>query len=262
MTDTPIVELTVEDSVATLALNRPDKFNAVNGQMHRELAAAMKTISRSSEIRALIFTGRGKAFCAGQDLSEFDSKPAGYRVDELVRTTFNRFVLGLRELPIPVIAAVNGVAAGAGASLALAADIRICSDRAMFMQAFVRVGLVPDTGSTWLLPHLIGIERALHLAFTGEGVDAARAVELGMATMVVEHDSLMEKTQAYAADLASRPTRSLGLTKRAMYRSLTSSFPDALEYEAQLQQYAAQTIDHREGVTAFLEKRDPVFVGR
>ncbi len=262
MSDTPVVELTRTGNVGVLALNRPEKYNAVNAQMHRELAAALKAISRDPDIRALVLTGNGKAFCAGQDLTEFGSQPDDFRIDDLVRATFNRFVLGLRSLPIPVIAAVNGIAAGAGASLALAADLRFCSDQAVFMQAFVRIGLIPDTGGTWLLPHLIGIERALELAFTGEPVDAHRAVELGMATRVVEHDALMDETIAYAADLAARPTIALGLTKRAMYRSLTCTYDDALEYEAQLQQFAAQTSDHHEGVMAFLEKRDPVFTGR
>jgi 2-(1,2-epoxy-1,2-dihydrophenyl)acetyl-CoA isomerase len=262
MSDTPTVELRRADNVATLALNRPEKYNAVNMQMHRELAAALATIRRDADIRALVITGNGKAFCAGQDLTEFGSHGPDFRVDDHVRATFNRFVMGLRELPIPVIAAVNGVAAGAGASLALAADLRICSDRASFMQAFVRIGLVPDTGSTWLLPHLIGIERALELAFTGAPVDAARAVELGMATRVVEHEHLTDEVQEFATALASQPTQALGLTKRAMYRSLTCTFDDALEYEAQMQQYAAHTTDHREGVQAFLEKREPVFVGR
>lgn len=256
------VELTRDGAVAVLTLSRPEKYNAVNQAMHRDLQQALRAIQRDRDVRALVFTGAGKAFCAGQDLTEFGSHGDDFRVDEHIRNTFNRFVLGLRELELPVIAAVNGIAAGAGASLALACDLRVCSTRASFLQAFVRIGLVPDTGSTWLLPHLVGVSRALELAWSGEPVSAERAVEIGMANRVVEHEHLMNETMALARQLAAMPTRALGLTKRAIYRAQTASFADALEYEAQLQQAAVRTNDHAEGVAAFLEKREPAFTGR
>lgn len=258
------VELDVRDGVATLALNRPDKYNAINQQLHRDLDAALTAVSRDRSVRALLVTGRGRGFCAGQDLAEFAVSKAddSFRIDEHVRATFNRTVLRLRAMELPVIAAVNGVAAGAGWSIALAADIRIASETATFTQAFAKIGLVPDTGSTWFLPELIGSSRTLELAFTGDPIDAARALEWGLVNQVVPADELAATAFGYAARLAAMPTRALGLTKRAVYRATRASFEDAIEYEAQLQQHAAGTEDHVEGVMAFLEKRDPVFTGR
>lgn len=244
--------------VATITLRRPERFNAINAAMHRELAVALRQATRDGA-RALVLTGDGKAFCSGIDLKEVGMTPG--RIDDLVRATFNRLALSLRELPMPVIAAVNGVAAGAGASLALCCDLRVCSDRASFMQAFVRIGLVPDTGSTWLLPHLVGISRALELAWTGDPVDAEAAVAMGMASEVVPHDELAAVATERARRLASMPTRAIAMTKHAMYRALTSTFADALEHEAQLQQQAVLTDDHREGIVAFFEKREPSFTG-
>jgi len=213
--------------VAELTLSRPEKYNAVNMQMHGELAQALKLLQRDRELRAVIFTGEGKAFCAGQDLAEFGMFPEGHRVDDHVRNTFNKFVLGLRALPVPVIGAINGIAAGAGASLALATDIRIVADNASFLQAFIRIGLVPDTGSTWLLPQLVGVQKALELAWTGDTVDATQAVALGLATRVVPQAELLTETRAFAQRLAAMPTRAIGMTKRAIYRSLTTTFDEA-----------------------------------
>jgi 2-(1,2-epoxy-1,2-dihydrophenyl)acetyl-CoA isomerase len=263
MTDnTEIVQVEQRGGVAIIWLSRPEKYNAVNTAMHKGLAAAVKTIRRNSEIRAVVLTGRGKAFCSGQDLGEFKQQPDDFRVDDHVRNTFNQFVLSLRDLPLPVIAAVNGVAAGAGASLALAADMRVMGRTSSLIQAFVRVGLVPDTGSTWFLPHLVGPARALELAWTGRPVGADEALTLGLANAVVDDHSVVEEAVALADQLANMPTRAIAMTKRAVYRSLNVSLEDALEHEAQLQQAAADTHDHHEGVTAFLEKREPVFTGR
>lgn len=257
-----VVEVEQRDGVAIIWLSRPEKYNAVNSAMHKGLAAAVKTISRNADIRAVVLAGRGKAFCSGQDLGEFKEQPDNFRVDDHVRNTFNRFVLSLRDLPLPVIAAINGVAAGAGASLALAADMRVMGRTASLIQAFVRVGLVPDTGSTWFLPHLIGPSRALELAWTGRPVGADEAYELGLANAVVDDDKVVDEAVALADQLAHMPTRAIAMTKRAVYRSLNVSLDDALEHEAQLQQAAACTADHHEGVTAFLEKREPTFTGR
>jgi 2-(1,2-epoxy-1,2-dihydrophenyl)acetyl-CoA isomerase len=258
------VEYEVRDSVATIALNRPDKRNAINMQLHRDLAAALRLVQKDRGVRALLLTGRGAGFCAGQDLTEFQvarSDP-GFRVDEHVRSTFNRTIATIRSLELPVVAAVNGVAAGAGWSLALAADIRIASEDARFTQAFSKIGLVPDTGSTWFLPELVGTSRALELMYTGDLIDARRALEWGLVNEVVPGEQLAEHAHAYAARLAAMPTRALALTRRAVYRATGTSLEDALEHEAQVQQHAASGEDHVEGVVAFLEKRDPVFTGR
>lgn len=257
------IDLEIRDGVATIALDRPDKYNAINFQLHADLTAALKLVGRDRSVRALLITGRGRGFCAGQDLGEFAIARASedFRVDEHVRTTFNRTIMTIRSMELPVIAAVNGVAAGAGWSLALAADIRIASDNATFTQAFSKIGLVPDTGSTWFLPELIGTSRTLELAFTGDPIDAAKALDWGLVNRVVPADELDEVAFAYAARLAAMPTLALGLTKRAVYRATTATLEDALEYEAQLQQRAAATDDHVEGVMAFLEKRDAAFVG-
>ncbi len=258
------IDYAVADGVATIALNRPDKRNAINMQLHKDLAAALRLVTRDRSVRALVITGRGKGFCAGQDLTEFMMAKAdeSFRVDDHVRKTFNRTIMTLRGLEIPVIAAINGVAAGAGWSLALAADIRFASDDASFTQAFSKIGLVPDTGSTWFLPELIGTSRTLELAYTGDVIDAAKALDWGLVNFVVPADELTTRAQEYAARLAAMPTLALGMTKRAVYRATTSTLEDALEYEAQVQQRAAKSDDHVEGVTAFLEKRDPAFTGR
>ncbi len=267
MADAPTletIEYEVADGVATIALNRPDKRNAINMQLHKDLSAALRMVAKDRSVRALLVTGRGKGFCAGQDLTEFMMAKADetFRVDEHVRRTFNRTIMTLRGLEIPVIAAINGVAAGAGWSLALAADIRFASEDASFTQAFSKIGLVPDTGSTWFLPELIGTSRTLELAFAGDVIDAPRALDWGLVNFVVPGDELHERARAYAVRLAAMPTLALGMTKRAVYRATGTSLEDALEYEAQLQQRAAQSEDHVEGVTAFLEKRAPAFTGR
>jgi len=258
------VEYVVTDAVASIALNRPEKYNAFNMQVHQDLTKALKHAERDRSVRAVLLTGRGRGFCAGQDLTEFSMSRADpdFRVDEHVRRTFNRIIHTIRGLELPVIAAINGVAAGAGWSLALAADIRIASDGASFTQAFSKIGLIPDTGSTWFLPELIGTSRTLQLMFTGDAIDAKTALEWGLVNEIVAADVLDEHAHAYAARLAAMPTRALGLTKRAVYRATTVGLDDALEYEAQLQQHAAATSDHVEGVTAFLEKRAAEFTGR
>ena len=250
------------EGVAIVALSRPEKYNAVNRQMHADFAIVLKALARS-DARCMLLTGRGRGFCSGQDLTEFGMARAvdGFRVDDYVRETFNRTILGIRNLDMPVVAAVNGVAAGAGWSLALAADIRIAARDATFTQAFTKIGLVPDSGSTWFLPQLVGPARALELAYTGDKIDATRAHEWGLVNMVVEPDELEQHSFDYARRLAQLPTVALGMTRRAIYRATSSTLEDALEYEAQLQQHDVSTADHVEGVMAFLEKRDPVYTG-
>jgi 2-(1,2-epoxy-1,2-dihydrophenyl)acetyl-CoA isomerase len=258
------IEYELRDGVATIALNRPEKRNAINMQLHRDLASALRQVARDRSVRALLLTGRGPGFCAGQDLTEFSMARADpdFRVDDHVRRTFNRTILSIRALEVPVVAAINGVAAGAGWSLALAADIRIAAHDARFTQAFSKIGLVPDTGSTWFLPELIGTSRTLELAYTGDMVDAQRALDWGLVNQVVPAEELADAAHAYAARLAAMPTLALAMTRRAVYRATGVALQDALEYEAQVQQRAAASEDHVEGVTAFLEKRDPVYTGR
>ncbi|MCW2950063.1 MAG: Phenylacetate degradation, enoyl-CoA hydratase paaB [Thermoleophilia bacterium] len=257
------VEYTVSDGVLTLALNRPEKYNAINQQMHNDLATSLHRARRDRSLRAVILTGNGRGFCAGQDVGEFAVARASdeFRVDEHVRATYNRLVLSLRALELPVIAAVNGVAAGAGWSLALAADLRFAGTSATFTQGFTRLGLVPDTGATWLLPDLVGTSRALQLAWGNDVINADQALAWGLVNFVVDDDEVREAATNYARRLAALPPRALGLTKRAIYRSTSTSLADALEYEAQLQHFAAATEDHLEGVMAFIERREPVFTG-
>jgi 2-(1,2-epoxy-1,2-dihydrophenyl)acetyl-CoA isomerase len=257
------IALEVEGGVATLSLDRPEKRNAIDSRMHGDLAAALDLVAADPAIRALVLTGRGSAFCSGQDLTEVATARAdeNFRVDEHIRATFNALVLRLRAVDVPVIASVNGVAAGAGWSLALAADLRIASEDASFTQAFTKIGLIPDTGSTWFLPELVGTSRALQLMYSGEVVSATRALDWGLVNEVVPAEQLASRTAELAAHLAAMPTTALALTRRAVLRAPASSLEEALELEAQLQQRAAATDDHVEGVAAFLEKRTPTFTG-
>lgn len=259
MPDTIIVEQT--EGVVTITLNRPDVLNAVNDQMMRELQEALRQAEREGAVRCLVITGAGRGFCSGQDLRDRAS-PGGFSYGEHLRAGYNPIILRLRTMEKPVIAAVNGVAAGAGCSLALAADLRIASERASFVEVFSRVGLVPDSGSTWLLPRLVGMGKALELAYTAGPVDAQEAHRIGLVNRVVPHDDLMSQTMDLARRLAAGPTKAYGLTKRAIAFALTATLEAALNYEADLQEIAGRSADHREGVTAFLEKRQPRFKGQ
>jgi 2-(1,2-epoxy-1,2-dihydrophenyl)acetyl-CoA isomerase len=211
-------------------------------------------------VRAVVLTGAGRGFCVGQDLSELG---AGERdVAALLRERWNRHVLGLRGLEKPVLAAVNGAAAGAGLSLACACDVRLAADSAAFVPAFVNVGLVPDTGGSWLVPRLLGHARAFEWMCSGRKVGAEEAFEWGLVSQVVEADALLARTQEHAAELAALPTKAIAMTKRLFERAASSRLDDQLELEAQLQLAATRTEDFAEGVAAFLEKREPRFSGR
>lgn len=249
------------DGVAVVALNRPDKLNAVTPQMHKELLDAFKRIARDDAVRAAVLTGEGRAFCAGQDLETVTQNP-DLDYGELLRNGYNPIIEALTSLEKPVVAAVNGVAAGAGVSLALACDLKLASDKASFVQAFVHIGLVPDSGSTWFLPRLVGLTKAMELALLGDKVSAEEAARIGLINRVVPHDALMPEAIALAERLAQMPTRAIALTKRAFYKGLTVPLSEQLAYEAHLQAIAGKTEDHREGVRAFFEKRKPVFRGR
>jgi len=248
------------DGVRVLTLNRPDVLNAVNAQMGRELLQALRDAERAAEVRCVLLAASGRGFCAGADLRE--QVPGRTSLGDLLRERYNGIVLRMRTMEKPVIAAINGVAAGAGCNLALAADLRVASERATFIEVFSRVGLIPDSGGTWLLPRLVGMGRALEMMFFADPMDALTAERLGLVNRVVPHDDLMAQTKEWAARLAAGPTRAYGLIKRGVNRALALDLEGALEYEAHLQEVAGRTEDHLEGVAAFLAKRTPQYMGR
>jgi 2-(1,2-epoxy-1,2-dihydrophenyl)acetyl-CoA isomerase len=255
----PEVETTRDGSVLTITLNRPDKLNAFDAAAHEAFRAALKEAA-DAEVRAVVLTGAGRGFCVGQDLGELqqgDRDIAG-----LLRARWNRHVLGLRGLEKPVLAAVNGATAGAGLSLACACDLRVAADSAAFVPAFVNVGLVPDTGGSWLVPRLLGYARAFEWMCSGRKIGAEEALAWGLVAEVIAADDALARTQERAAELAALPTKAIAMTKRLFERAAGSSLGDQLELEAQLQVAATRTEDFAEGVAAFLEKRDPRFTGR
>jgi 2-(1,2-epoxy-1,2-dihydrophenyl)acetyl-CoA isomerase len=253
------IRIEVADGVATLTLNRPDTLNALNAGMRRELLGAFKGFVRDDAVRAVILTGEGRGFCSGADLRGGSDERDFRRVLE---REYNPLVRAIRDLPKPVIAAVNGVAAGAGVSLALACDLVYASEEARFIQAFVRIGLVPDSGSTRTLVRALGRHRASQLIFTGEPLSAAEAQAGGLVTAVVPAGELMVTVRDAATRLAAAPTRAIGLAKRAINAAEDEPLDESLAREAQLQDLAGRTEDHAEGVAAFAEKREPRFVGR
>ncbi len=251
----------VADGVATLTFNRPEVRNAFDDVMAEETQAALKSAERDESVRCLVITGAGYGFCAGQDLAVIrDRGEVSFR--EHLLKTYHPIVAKLRSLEKPVIAAINGAAAGAGWGIALACDMRYASDTAKFRLAFSAIGLAPDSGTSFFLPRLIGLGRALELAYTNEVLDANNALILGLVNKVFPPDQLLPATLELAHKLAQAPTRGLGLTKRAMNYALDASLEEALDYEAHLQEVAGRTTDHHEGVQAFLEKRQPKFIGR
>jgi 2-(1,2-epoxy-1,2-dihydrophenyl)acetyl-CoA isomerase len=256
--------LDISGGVATLTLNRPDKLNSFTAQMHEELREALRTIKADASVRVLVITGAGRGFCAGQDLSERMMAPGSAQVDvgESLDKNYNPFLKALRALPYPVLCAVNGVAAGAGCNLALAGDIVVATRSASFIQVFSRIGLIPDAGGTYVLPRLVGTARAMAAAMLAEKVSAEQAVEWGMIWKCYDDDSFAEQWQALARQLAGQATRAMGLTKRAIYASLSNTFEQQLDLERDLQREAAASADFKEGVTAFNEKRPAKFTGR
>ncbi len=259
MTDGLRVE--IDGPVATLTLDRPAALNALTVPVKVALRAALESIAGDPAVRAVILTGAGRAFCAGQDLAERD-EPDAAPLDVEVRERYNPIIRALRSMGQPVIAAVNGVAAGAGASLAFACDLRIAAEEARFVLAFGRIGLVPDSGATWFLPRLVGPAKAAELALVGDSVDAAEALHLGLVSKVVPAADLMSEARALAERLAEGSPLALSLTKGALQRSLTIDLDVALEDEARLQGIAGASADHAEGLAAFREKRQPRFSGR
>ena len=254
------VRLEVGDAIATITLDRPDALNALNVAMKEELLAAFRSIRRDRTVRAVVVTGAGRAFCAGQDLRERLEPDAAPLAVEL-RERYNPIIRAMRSLDQPIVGAINGVAAGAGASLAFACDIRLAAEGASFVLAFGRIGLVPDSGATWLLPRLVGPAKAAELALLGESLAAAEAERIGLVAKVVPGDGLAAAARDVAARLAALAPGALALTKRALQRSWSVDLDEALDDEAFRQGIAGATKDHAEGLAAFLEKRPPGFTG-
>jgi 2-(1,2-epoxy-1,2-dihydrophenyl)acetyl-CoA isomerase len=253
------VETSREGAVLTITLNRPDVLNAFNAAMHAALAAALKE-ARDPEIRAVVVTGAGRGFCVGQDLTEF--REASGDIADRLRGSYHPNVVAVRALEKPVIAAVNGPAAGAGLSFACVCDIRLAADSATFVPAFINIGLVPDSGGTLFIARLLGPARAFEWMTSGRSLTAAEAHAWGLVSEVVEPESLPARAAELAATLASMPTRAVGMTKRLFDGAATNTLDEQLELEAQLQSAATKSEDFREGVAAFLEKRKPDFRGR
>jgi 2-(1,2-epoxy-1,2-dihydrophenyl)acetyl-CoA isomerase len=253
------VELERDGAVLTITLNRPDVLNALNRAMHEQLSAALKE-ARSSDVRAVVVTGAGRGFCVGQDLTEF--RESAGDIGERLRGSYHRNVLALRALEKPVIAVVNGAAAGAGLSFACACDIRIAADGATFVPAFINIGLIPDSGGSYFVARLLGYARAFEWLTSGRKLTATEAHGWGLVSEVVEDDRLHARAGEMATQLAAMPTRGVGMTKRLLDRAGSLRLEEQLELEAQLQAAATQSEDFAEGVAAFLEKREPRFSGR
>jgi 2-(1,2-epoxy-1,2-dihydrophenyl)acetyl-CoA isomerase len=253
------IRWTLADGVGTITLNRPDSLNALNATMRRELLAAVKAAGRDDAVRCLVITGEGRGFSSGADLRAGSGERQFRRV---LTDEYNPLITALRELPKPVVAAVNGVAAGAGVSIALACDLVYASEDARFIQAFVRIGLVPDTGSTRTLVRTLGRHRAAELMFGGEPMSAVDAAEAGLVNRVFPATEFADGVREAARRLAAAPTAAIGLAKRSINLAEQADLAASLKLEAELQELAGRTDDHAEGVTAFAEKRDPRFTGR
>jgi len=249
------------DAVGKITLNRPEKYNSFVREMALSLQNILANCESDDSIRCILITGAGKAFCAGQDLKEAID-PQGPEIEQIVREHYNPIIKRIREIEKPVIAAVNGVAAGAGANLALACDIVTATQSAKFIQAFSKIGLIPDSGGTYFLPRLIGLPKATAFMMTGEPVSAEKAEVLGMIYAVYEDAEFEIKSLELAKSISEMPTKGLGYTKKLLNHSLDNSLEEQLDLEAETQALSAKSEDHKEGIQAFLEKRPPVFTGK
>jgi 2-(1,2-epoxy-1,2-dihydrophenyl)acetyl-CoA isomerase len=257
------IQFSIDNGIAVLTLNRPDRLNSFTQAMHREVRAALDQLQADGSVRVLVLTGAGRGFCAGQDHNDRAVEPGGAGVDlgESVEKYYAPLVTTLRTLPMPVICAVNGVAAGAGANLALACDIVLAAKSASFIEAFCKLGLIPDTGGTWVLPRLLGPARAMGLALLGDKLPAEKAEEWGLIWRCVPDEALMEEAMAMAAHFAKAPTKGLAFTKKAMLASWGNTLEQQLQMEAGMMRELGYSHDYREGVAAFIEKRQPRFKG-
>ncbi|TPN86737.1 enoyl-CoA hydratase-related protein [Aquimarina algicola] len=258
----PSIELKIENSIATITFNRPETFNSFNREMALLLQTTLDNCKTNDEVRAIVLIGSGKAFCAGQDLNEVTSPEQNPGFRKILEEHYNPIVERIRAIEKPIIAAVNGVAAGAGANIALACDIVVATEKASFIQAFSKIGLIPDSAGTFFLPRLVGFQKASALMMLGDKVNAKEAEQLGMLYKVFTHDTFEEEVHRLATQLALMPTKALGLTKRLLNESMTNTLEEQLNMESELQIEAAESEDYQEGVNAFIEKRKPVFKGK
>ena len=256
------IKLHIENKVAYITLNRPEVFNSFNREMALALQDTFDTCENNDEVRAIVLTGNGKAFCAGQDLKEVTSPELNPGFKKILEEHYNPIITRIREIKKPVIGAINGVAAGAGANIALACDIVVADERASFIQAFSLIGLVPDSAGTYFLPRLIGFQKASALAMLGDKIGAKEAERLGMIYKYVASEEFQATIDKLAVKLANMPTKALGMIKELFNKSMTNSLHEQLEMESKYQIEAAQSDDYAEGVAAFIEKRKPNFKGR
>lgn len=246
---------------AVIKLNRPEVYNAFNEAMKKELQEALKDVERDKAVRVVIITGEGKAFCSGQDLKDAMNMP-NRSFKQSLDTGYNPIIRAMRNLPKPILCRLNGVAAGAGCSLALACDMIIASEDATLIEVFINIGLVPDSGSSYFLPRLVGMSKAFELCAMGNKVKASEALAMGMVSKVVPADQLDAAVAGYTEYFSKAPTKAIGIIKKMLNKAATSNLDDMLDYEAYCQETAGSTYDHQEGVKAFLEKRKPVFLGK
>lgn len=256
------IQLKIENNIACITLNRPEVFNSFNREMALQLQDILDDCKTNDDVRAIVLTGNGKAFCAGQDLKEVTSPELNPGFKTILEEHYNPIILKIRHIEKPIIAAVNGVAAGAGANIALACDIVLAHEKASFIQAFSLIGLIPDSGGTFFLPRLIGFQKASALAMLGDKISAQEAEKLGMVYKVIPDEVFEEDVQKTAIKLANMPTKALGFIKQLFNQSLTNTLESQLDLESKLQIEAAQTDDYAEGVSAFINKRSPIFKGK
>ena len=255
------IELKINNKVAFISLNRPDVFNSFNREMALSLQTILDDCSTDNSVRAIVLIGNGKAFCAGQDLKEVTDPELNPGFRKILEEHYNPIIQKIRTIEKPIIAAVNGVAAGAGANIALSCDILLASENASFIQAFSKIGLIPDSAGTFFLPRLIGFQKASALMMLGDKVSAIEAEKLGMVYKVISPESFLEEVTKLAETVAEMPTKALGLTKRLLNQSMTNNLENQLALESDLQIEASSSNDYKEGVTAFVEKRKPEFNG-
>lgn len=254
-----VLKVTINEGIAWLTLHRPEAMNALNSELIEGLTKAIKDAGKNDDVRTVVITGEGRGFCSGQDLKDVQDD---VDIERVVTQKYNPLIKAITHIDKPVIAAVNGTAAGAGMSLALACDFRLVHEKAKFTQAFIHIGLVPDSGSTYFLPRLLGHAKALELALLGDKVSAEDAERLGLATKVFTAEEWDEQVHAFAAKTAGMPTKAMGLIKRYMQKSWDEDLDGVLQNEAYAQSIAADSYDHKEGIQAFIEKRQPAYKGQ